>query len=591
MWSDSETDIDFLNYSEVAELIAELIKDPRLLPLSLGVFGGWGTGKSTTLKLVQLELARNPKDFLVVKFDAWLYQDFDDARAALMGVISSSIIENAPPNLKNKAIALLERVNKLRLLGLLLEGGALAMGAPTFGVISKGIESVGTLLGGEPASANVDAIKSGGAEIVAKASNLLHPNQEDGGPPAQIDAFRSEFGELMEDLNKTLVVFIDNIDRCLPANAIHTLEAVRLFLFMPKTAFVVAADEDMIRHAVAHHFHNPSQRHVADYLDKLIQIPIKVPRVGIQEVRAYLFLLLCSGVSVPDAIVEELRTYLMTKLRSSWSKDGEFSVQDVLAVLNRSSDDEIVPIFEMADRMAPTLALSPGVSGNPRIVKRMLNVVRMRTSVARRRSMPLDEAMIAKLALFERCTDNAATEELHNLIYAAPEGKPALFAELERGKTDQPTPTLPEILSKHSSFLLEWSKLPPALEGVDLRPAVYLARETIPLRMPTVSSSAAALHAIENLSKVTSVSSPAGKAALDALRPEELVVVMDALIGDMRKNSAWNRTRSDFRGAVMTADRSEDAAVQLSRFVRSLQLPKMPGWMTTMLKGRSWWQE
>ena len=70
MWSDSETDIDFLNYSEVAEMIAELIKDPRLLPLSLGVFGGWGTGKSTTLKLVQLELARNPEDFLVVKFDA-----------------------------------------------------------------------------------------------------------------------------------------------------------------------------------------------------------------------------------------------------------------------------------------------------------------------------------------------------------------------------------------------------------------------------------------------------------------------------------------------------------------------------------------
>ena len=465
------------------------------------------------------------------------------------------------------------------------------MGVATFGVISKGIESVGTILGGEPASANVDAIKSGGAEIVAKASNLLHPNQEDGGPPAQIDAFRSEFGELMEDLNKTLVVFIDNIDRCLPANAIHTLEAVRLFLFMPKTAFVVAADEDKIRHAVAHHFHNPSQRHVADYLDKLIQIPIKVPRAGIQEVRAYLFLLLCSGVSVPDATLEELRTYLITKLRSSWSKDGEFSVQDVLAVLNRSRDDEIVPIFEMVDRMAPTLALSPGVSGNPRIVKGMLNVVRMRTSVARRRSMPLDEAMIAKLALFERCTDNAATEELHNLIYAAPEGKPALFAELERRKTDQPTPTLPEILSKHSAVLLEWSKLPPALEGVDLRPAVYLARETIPLRMPTVSSSAAALHAIENLSKVTSVSSPAGKAALDALRPEELVVVMDALIGDMRKNSTWNRTRSDFRGAVMTADRSEDAAVQLSRFVRSLQLPKMPGWMATMLEGRSWWQE
>lgn len=39
MWADAETDVDYLNYSEVAELIAELIANPALLPLSLGVFG------------------------------------------------------------------------------------------------------------------------------------------------------------------------------------------------------------------------------------------------------------------------------------------------------------------------------------------------------------------------------------------------------------------------------------------------------------------------------------------------------------------------------------------------------------------------
>jgi predicted KAP-like P-loop ATPase len=50
MWADAETDIDFLNYSEVAELVAEMIERQDLLSLSLGVFGTWGTGKSTTLK-------------------------------------------------------------------------------------------------------------------------------------------------------------------------------------------------------------------------------------------------------------------------------------------------------------------------------------------------------------------------------------------------------------------------------------------------------------------------------------------------------------------------------------------------------------
>ena len=85
--------------------------------------------------------------------------------------------------------------------------------------------------------------------------------------------------------------------------------------------------------------------------------------------------------------------------------------------------------------------------------------------------------------------------------------------------------------------------------------------------------------------------SPTAKAALEGLRSEEVLVVMDGLIAQMRKDSNWERTRSDFRGAVMAADRSQEAAIQLARFVRSLQLAKMPGWMATMLKRRSWWEE
>ena len=591
MWSDTEAHLDFLNYSEVAEMVAELIGDQRLLPLSLGVFGGWGTGKSTILNLVEAQLSKNKEEYLLVKFDAWLYQDFDDARAALMGVISTAISDSVPPDLKHKAFRLMGRVNKLRLLGLLLEGGALTLGAPSFGTISKGITSAGALLDGKTDSATIDAIKDASSDVMSKGSGLLQTNDEEGGPTKEIDAFRVEFGNLLAELDKTLVVFIDNIDRCLPANAIHTLEATRLFLFMPRTAFIVAADEDMIRHAVAHHFHNPSQRHVADYLDKLIQIPVRVPRIGIQEVRAYLFLLQCSRTMSAEDGLERLRVYLIEKLRASWNKDGEFSVQDVLEVIQRSKDDELVPILQMADHIAPTLALSSQVLGNPRIVKRLLNIVRMRASVARRRSMPLDEGMIAKLALFERCTDNDATEELHNLVNAAADGKPNILVQLEQRSVGETALPLPEVWVKHSAFLADWAQLPPELGGVDLRPAVYLARETIPLRMLAVQASAAAVHAMGILSKVSTIASPSAKSALDKLRGEDLVVVMDALITQMRKDSNWNRARSDFRGAVMTADRSDDAAVQLSRFVRSLQLVKIPGWMTTMLKGRSWWQE
>lgn len=590
MWADAETDIDFLNYSEVAELIAELIADQNLLPLSLGVFGGWGMGKSSTLRLVETELNKDPDRYLIVKFDAWLYQDFDDARAALMGVISSALVKSVPENLKDKALKLVGRVNKLRALGLLVEGGALAMGVPAFGAITKGFEALGTAFGSKPENTDMDSVKGAAADAQSRMAGLLNP-VEQRSPPEEIDAFRAEFGQILSSFKRTLVVFIDNLDRCLPNNAIQTLEAVRLFLFMPKTAFVVAADEDMIRHAVTQHFSNPSERHVADYLDKLIQMPVRIPRVGVQEVRAYLFLLLTAHSGLSNEDQERARSYLIERLRMSWNKDGNFTVKDVLKAIGGSGNDELAQSLEMADRMAPVLAHSPGVLGNPRTVKRMLNVVRMRASVARKRSMPLDEAVITKLALFERCTDAASSEALHNAINAASDGKPEILLLLEKQgdrdfESQLPKPWLPFL-----PFVKEWSQLEPSLGGMDLRPAVYLSRETVPLRISSATISPNALRAAETLIKVTTISSPAGKSALDTLSTEEFPLAMEAIIAEMRKNSDWNRARSDFRGALITASRSDEAATLLVRFIRSLQLPAYPGWMRTMLKGAAWWSE
>ncbi|ESY56063.1 MULTISPECIES: P-loop NTPase fold protein [Mesorhizobium] len=590
MWSDSDTDVDFLNYSEVAEMVVDLLSDPKLLPLSVGVFGGWGIGKSTTLRLVERELDKAPDRYLVIKFDAWMYQDFDDARAALMSVISGALVKAAPPALKDRAKSLIGRVNKLRFLGVALEAGAWAMGVPTFGAISKGVTAAGALFSGSEDDKNLEAVKDAASDVESRGASLLR-EPEERGPPDEIDAFRAEFKGILQDLGKTMVVFIDNLDRCLPRNAIETMEAVRLFLFMPNSAFVVAADEDMIRHAVSQHFNSPSQRHITDYLDKLIQVPVRVPRAGIQEVRAYLILLLASRSDLDDAAVEKLRQYLIDRLRTSWKDDGDFTIEEMLTQSGVQASKELAAAWDMADRMAPILALSPGVLGNPRTVKRMLNVVRMRANVARRRAMPIDEAMITKLALFERCTDIDATEELHNLINASPRGKPAVLASLEQAKPGETIADLPEKWTKHAPFLMEWAKLAPGLAGVDLRPAVYLARETVPLRMRSGSLAGGAAKAVETLLQIRSVSSPAAKAALDSLQPGDMILVMEAVIEVMRKDSDWSRARMDFRGATLVADRSAAAAELLNRFFRSLQLPKTPGWVSTMLKDKAWWEE
>ncbi len=325
MWADVDTKLDFLNYSEVAELAASVLRDPRMRPLSVGIFGSWGTGKSTLLNLVEQELssAGEGGEFIIVRFDAWLYQGFDDSRAALMEVIASTLLGAAEEDegLKGKAKKLLKRVNRMRLLGLAAEGGAWAMGLPTFGLLNKGVQAVGDVFEGNQTEDDYQAIKDAGEDIGKRGKGLLNP-EADRTPSKEIVAFRAEFGDLLTSFDKTLVVFVDNLDRCLPKQTIHTLEALRLFLFMDRTAFVIAADEEMVRHSVTQFFKDPNGRHVIDYLDKLIQVPIRVPRIGVQEIRAYLFLLFAAASDALTAKnVEALRAGLEGNLREAW-KNG-----------------------------------------------------------------------------------------------------------------------------------------------------------------------------------------------------------------------------------------------------------------------------
>lgn len=592
MWADVDTDKDFLNYSEVAELANELITNPKMLPLSLGIFGGWGAGKSSMLRLLESSLNESKHDILIVKFDAWLYQGFDDARAALMDVVASTLLQAsaADEGLVQKVKKFSKRIDKLRAIGFLADAGATIAGFPTFGLLSKGAQSIGQLFNGEGSQDDYQAVKEAATDIKEKSKEVLK-EAEKLTPPAEIAAFRQEFSEILEALGKTLVVFIDNLDRCLPKNAIHTLEAVRLFLFLPQSAFVIAADEEMIRHAVSEHYGNLNERLVTDYLDKLIQVPIRVPRLGVHEVRAYMFMLFAMASEVDNVSLENLRNGLLQNLRECWRLEP-ISKEAALGLLGDCATRDLAISFGIADRMAPILANSSRVEGNPRIVKRMLNVVKMRSRIAQRRGMPLDEAVIAKIALFERCTDNLATSQLYSLINEAANGKAEVITKLEAATEEPETfkKLCPEIWQpKHLSFVIEWFRLEPHLTGVDLRPALYLSRETMPLRFSRTGLSAQAATTLTVLQRTKTITSPSAKKAVEVLDSVECITVMEALIAELRKESEWNRKPPGFDGAIVLAERESDAGRLLADFIQSLGLAKLPPWLNVLVKNSAWY--
>jgi predicted KAP-like P-loop ATPase len=569
MWSDRESSQDFLNFTEVAEQIATLASNPNMLPISIGVFGTWGTGKSTVLKLVGATIGAAERPPLVIEFDAWLYQGFDDAKAALMEVVAESLLTAAKDDqtLVNKVTAFASRVNYFRAIGMAADFGVgMAFGVPP-GLLTRAGSAISALVAGDANPPDTGAIKEAAKDASNAWSKLVKPEKERT-PPKEIAAFRKEFGEILVDLDRTLVLFIDNLDRCLPDVAISTLEAVRLFLFMPGTAFIIAADEDMIRHSVAKHFRDPNASHVRDYLDKVIQVPFRVPRVGVDDVRAYMYSLFVQQMA--PGRLDAVQSSLLEVLQNAW-QGRSFNADDIDELAGRPTG--LLEMLGTADRLAPILIAAPNIDGNPRIIKRLLNAVILRRDLAAARGMNVDLATLAKLAIFERGTDTDASRALFTIVMEGGDDARRILVST-RDLGGETRPPAPLAWQAHDKFIEQWRELEPRFgDPVSLQPALFLSRDVMaPSRGRRTSDRTAA--AIDALMAVASPNSPTANQVCEGLTEEERSAVMAGLVSRMRE-ADWSSKVAGLPGALILGDKSEAARRQLQALVSDLPTKNM----------------
>jgi predicted KAP-like P-loop ATPase len=81
VWQDNETEIDLLGFDVHANLIRSVITDPSVLPVTVGVFGDWGGGKSSIMKMLQKELSDEKAypDVVCLYFNGWTFEGYEDA--------------------------------------------------------------------------------------------------------------------------------------------------------------------------------------------------------------------------------------------------------------------------------------------------------------------------------------------------------------------------------------------------------------------------------------------------------------------------------------------------------------------------------
>jgi predicted KAP-like P-loop ATPase len=90
--SDVETKVDLLNNEAIARTVVRLVREKSQHPISVGVHGDWGAGKSSVLEMIEEELSKD-KSVLCLKFNGWQFQRFEDAKIALIEGVILGLIE------------------------------------------------------------------------------------------------------------------------------------------------------------------------------------------------------------------------------------------------------------------------------------------------------------------------------------------------------------------------------------------------------------------------------------------------------------------------------------------------------------------
>src|ERR1700730_15019656 len=170
----------------------------------------------------------------------------------------------------------------------------------------------------------------------------------------------------------------------------------------------------MIKHAVRRHFEGvPDDLLVTNYFDKLIQVPIRVPPLGTQEVRAYMMLLFIENSDLSADMKDTIRSKICAQLGQTWQ--GKRVDRAFLQTLHQF-DSDLIGEFDTADRLAPLMTTASGILGNPRLINRFMNAVAIRMAIARAHGVGVDEAILAKMLLFERLADPKAYAALTKAV-------------------------------------------------------------------------------------------------------------------------------------------------------------------------------
>jgi predicted KAP-like P-loop ATPase len=242
--------------------LTKFIKENILPPFTISIDGDWGTGKTHLMKLIEKNLVE--EGFPTIWFNPWEYEKIDSCYIAFLKKLSISFRDNFNISFKD-----------LGIFGLTL-------------AISS-IDGVMRLFTND--SINYKNIKEIADDITDAIDNEASKYRD------TIQELKNDFKRITDTITsskkykeKPLIIFLDDLDRCLPDNALRLLEALKNTLCVKDAMviFIIGQNINVIKKYLVHEFPSITLDYASNYFKKIFDLSIKIPGFQKEQINSFI---------------------------------------------------------------------------------------------------------------------------------------------------------------------------------------------------------------------------------------------------------------------------------------------------------------
>lgn len=536
MWLDNASEIDILFYKPYASIISDIAVNKEYNPLTIGVFGLWGAGKSTLLKLIDENIKSKDKN-LCITINAWMFESYEDSKIAIMEAFLQELREKLPEEeVKKKLNKMIKKIDWFKL------------GTKTVTTLAPLATSVIT---GSPIPMllNVTGDKATITSTMKDMANSLQEIKDEywkedvysseESSVSNIRKFKDEFEKSVGKSNiDNIVVMIDDLDRCSPEKIIDILEAIKLFLSVKKTTFIIAADENVIKYSIRGKYPPMNGLDVEldkEYIEKIIQLPIYIPELSTKDIQNYLLFLVAQSYLTNESFKKLIDDVFTRRMTVSGDVIGLGQLNKLIEELDltwkEGSEKEYKDISVVIDGIRDIVAYT--LKGNPRQTKRFLNTFITKRKLAKiYYGEDLDMSILAKLLVLQKIDNelfvqlNEWNKSFDTENYRFKEMKDAVLKGEEKGYEAWRNPQI-----------IKWLECKPVeLEKHLLDKYFYLTREN--LRSKDVDESSFTSNAKNILERLGSATSGLMQSIIEDIKKstaDEIKDILNVIVAKIEK--------------------------------------------------------